>query len=62
MTGPPRRTTLRWPDSLKSRAEAAAAAEGLSLNAWLVRAVGAALEPRPAVRESRGSTFSGWVR
>ena len=56
------RTTLRWPDSLKSRAEAAAASEGLSLNTWLVRAVGAALDPRPVVRESRGSTFSGCVR
>lgn len=56
------RTTLRWPDSLKSRAEAAAASEGLSLNTWLVRAVGAALDPRPVVRESSGSTFSGWVR
>ena len=56
------RTTLRWPDSLKTRAEAAAASEGISLNTWLVRAVGAALDPRPVVRESRGSTFSGWVR
>ena len=56
------RTTLRWPDSLKSRAEVAAASEGLSLNTWLVRAVSAALDPRPVVRESRGSTFSGWVR
>jgi siderophore synthetase component len=56
------RTTLRLPDALKARAEAAAARDGVSLNTWFVRAVNAALEPRPAVRESRGSSFSGWVR
>ncbi len=56
------RTTLRLPEGLKVRAEAAAAAEGISLNTWLVRAVGLALEPRRTVRESRGSSFTGWVR
>lgn len=58
------RTTLRLPDQLKERAEQAAQDEGLSLNAWLVRAVAAALDPRPprvAPRESRGA-FTGWVR
>jgi HicB family len=38
------RVTLRLPDSLKTRAEAAAARDGLSLNAWLVRAASRALE------------------
>ena len=56
------RVSLRLPESLKVRAEAAAAVEGLSLNSWLVRAVSTALEPRPAVRESRGSSFTGWIR
>lgn len=56
------RTTLRLSETLKARAEAAAAAEGISLNTWLVRAVSLALEPRPAVRESRGTSFTGWVR
>ena len=56
------RTTLRLPDSLKARAEAAAAAEGLSLNAWFVRAVSAALEPRRTTPRSHGSSFTGWVR
>jgi hypothetical protein len=56
------RTTLRLPDSLKSRAEAAATAEGISLNAWFVRAVGAALEPRRATPTTQGSSFTGWVR
>jgi hypothetical protein len=37
------RVTLRLPDALKARAEAAAARDGLSLNAWLVRAAGQAL-------------------
>ena len=56
------RTTLRLSETLKARAEAAAAAEGISLNAWLVRAVTLALEPRQEPRESRGSSFTGWVR
>ncbi|RKQ93250.1 HicB-like protein involved in pilus formation [Solirubrobacter pauli] len=60
--GPTSRTTLRLPDSLKARAEAAAAAEGVSLNTWFVRAVGAALEPRRAPQQSHGSSYTGWVR
>lgn len=56
------RTTLRLPDSLKARAEAAAAREGLSLNTWLVRSITASLEPTPAASEQRSSNFSGWVR
>lgn len=46
------RLTLRLPETLKGRAETAAAAEGLSVNNWLVRAVVRALEPTP-------STFGG---
>ncbi|MFN2539674.1 MAG: toxin-antitoxin system HicB family antitoxin [Mycobacteriales bacterium] len=41
------RLTLRLPEALKTRAEAAAAAESLSVNSWLVRAVQAALDPKP---------------
>lgn len=40
------RVTLRLPESLKSRLEAAATASGLSLNTWLVQALGRAVEPR----------------
>ncbi|MCU1587578.1 MAG: hypothetical protein JWN31_1071, partial [Frankiales bacterium] len=40
------RLTVRLPESLKTRCEAAAAAEGQSLNSWLIRAVSAALDPR----------------
>ena len=57
------RTTVRLPDALKARAAQAAAAEGVSFNTWLVRTVSAAVEPsRPAVRESHGSSYSGWLR
>jgi HicB family len=41
------RITLRLPESLKSRLEAAAAANGVSLNTWLVQALGRAAESRP---------------
>jgi hypothetical protein len=41
------RLTLRLPEALKARAESAASTEGLSVNSWLVRAVQAALDPKP---------------
>ena len=39
------RITLRLPENLKTRCEAAAAAEGQSLNGWLTMAITAALDP-----------------
>jgi len=60
------RTTLRLPDALKARVDDAAAADGLSVNSWLVRAVAAGLEPkqrRSAQRTLRtGDSFAGWAR
>jgi hypothetical protein len=60
------RTTLRLPDALKVRVDEAAAADGLSVNSWLVRAVAAALQPkqrRSAQRTVRtGDNFAGWAR
>jgi hypothetical protein len=56
------RTTLRLPESLKARAEAAAGAAGVSLNTWFVRAVSAQLEPRRRAPESHGGSYTGWVR
>ncbi|MDE0572615.1 toxin-antitoxin system HicB family antitoxin [Demequina sp. B12] len=58
------RTTLRLPDGLKQRAETMAAAEGLSLNTWLVRAVTAATRPAgPQSRRGRAAaSYTGWVR
>src|SRR4051812_44517791 len=47
------RISLRLPENLKTRAEASAAATGMSLNSWLVRAVADAL------RSSSGRAPSG---
>ncbi|MFG2977264.1 toxin-antitoxin system HicB family antitoxin [Streptomyces sp. NPDC048331] len=62
------RINLRLPGHVKTRAEQAAAREGLSLNAWIVRAVSGALEPggRPGDgtaprRSGGGKSFTGWV-
>ncbi|GAA0469268.1 hypothetical protein ABZ951_20810 [Streptomyces sp. NPDC046215] len=62
------RINFRLPAHLKTRVEEAAGQEGLSVNAWLVRAVAAALEPgepvRPSgrVRYAGSQGFTGWVR
>jgi hypothetical protein len=62
------RINLRLPDHLKARIEQAAASEGLSVNAWLVRAAAAALErtgpARPHERRaSQGAQrYTGWAR
>jgi hypothetical protein len=72
-TGPPgegglSRINLRLPDQLKSRVEHAAERDGLSINAWLVRAAAAAVDrERPGLRReqpgARGSQrFTGWGR
>ncbi|KUM78482.1 toxin-antitoxin system HicB family antitoxin [Streptomyces sp. ISL-22] len=61
------RINFRPPEQLKARIEAAAAKEGLSVNAWLVRVTTAALDagatqPRPG-RRGPGPTrhYVGWV-
>ncbi|MFF5969010.1 hypothetical protein ACFY64_36020 [Streptomyces collinus] len=61
------RVNLRLPAYLKARAEEAASREGLSVNAWLVRAVSAAVDggTRPRTTEKTqtvGQSFTGWVR
>ncbi|MFD8622046.1 hypothetical protein [Streptomyces sp. NPDC059513] len=61
------RINLRLPAHLKARAEGAAAGEGLSVNAWLVRVVSAAVDgggrPRTTERaRTVGQSFTGWVR
>jgi hypothetical protein len=57
------RISLRLPESLKARAETAASAAGISLNAWLVRAVGDALrEPRPPASGRGPRRYSGFAR
>ncbi|MEV5598530.1 toxin-antitoxin system HicB family antitoxin [Streptomyces sp. NPDC052496] len=62
------RINFRLPAHLKARAEHAAAAEGLSVNAWLVRAAATALDGgerasppgRAAAQGDQG--FTGWTR
>ena len=49
------RITLRLPDALKTTVETAAAQEGLSVNAWIVRALARASNP-PTVRTRRRLT------
>ena len=63
--GAPARINFRLPEHLKTRIEDAAGREGLSVNAWLVRAVTATLngagrsEPRPPSGDQHNV---GWVR
>jgi hypothetical protein len=68
--GPAARINVRMPEQLKAAIEEAAAREGRSVNAWLVRAAAAALQ-KPGQRqrpESHGGaatgkrSFTGWVR
>lgn len=56
------RITLRIPEHLKPRIDDAAARAGLSVNAWLVRAVSAALEPVGRRSASGSHRYTGWVR
>jgi HicB family len=60
------RINLRLPEQLRARIEVAAAAEGLSVNAWLVRAAAAAAGqagPRRQARTGHGSQrYTGWAR
>ncbi|MFC4906520.1 toxin-antitoxin system HicB family antitoxin [Actinomadura gamaensis] len=59
------RMTLRLPEQLKARVEDAAGRQGISVNAWLVRAVAGAAEPGPgqvALRTQSGRDHTGWAR
>jgi hypothetical protein len=67
------RVTLRISDAMKSRVEAAAMNAGLSVNAWLIRAIGRALDspsggprPRPPFpppgRSGPGKRYTGFAR
>jgi hypothetical protein len=58
------RITLRLPESLKARLEAAAAREGVSVNTWLVQVLTRTGEPRPSSGLGGGSRrrLSGYGR
>ena len=55
------RVTLRLPESLRPKVEAAARRNGISLNAWLVRAAAARAEPATQ-RGPSSHHVTGWVR
>ncbi|GLW35873.1 ribbon-helix-helix protein, CopG family [Actinoplanes regularis] len=68
--GPAARINVRMPEQLKAAIEEAAAKEGRSVNAWLIRAAATALhradgeqrfEP-PAAAKRPQQRFTGWVR
>jgi hypothetical protein len=67
---PAARINVRMPEQLKAAIEEAAAKEGRSVNAWLVRAAAAGLQrsdrdQRPEPRDTGKRTkqnFTGWVR
>jgi hypothetical protein len=54
------RISLRLPESLKASVEKAADREGISVNAWLVRAIARAAESRPV--HTSGKRLSGYAR
>lgn len=57
------RVTLRLPEHLRPRVDAAARDARLSVNAWLMRAVVATLaDATPRARGNHDKHFSGWVR
>jgi len=68
------RVTLRLSESLKARVETAAVTSGVSVNAWLVRAISRSLEtppgtgrPRPPIpptpaRKGPGKRYTGFAR
>ena len=67
------RLTLRLPEHLKARVDDAAAQAGLSVNAWLVRAVAVAVDPAgrgpgpgtatdPRSGIPLGRSYRGWAR
>ena len=66
--GPVARINLRLPEQLKAGVEQAAGRERMSVNAWLVRAVAAALTHEDRERPPRGhggrigQSYKGWVR
>ena len=68
--GPTARINVRLPEQLKAAVEEAAAKEGRSVNAWLVRAAAAALHQSDRGRRPEQSAsgkpsrqrFTGWVR
>jgi hypothetical protein len=56
------RLTLRMPDALKNRVEQASLSDGVSTNAWLVRAITRALDGPSGGRRRIGSRITGYAQ
>ena len=56
------RITLRLPEALKAQVETASASEGVSTNAWIVRALFRALEPRTGRARTSGKRLQGFTQ
>lgn len=54
------RITLRLPENVKTRADAAAQRDGISLNSWITQACRRALAPR-ASTTSTTRRVTGWA-
>jgi len=54
------RITLRLPEVLKTQIEAVASSEGVSANAWIVRALSRSLEPRGTMART-GNRLQGFT-
>lgn len=64
-TGDVARITLRLPEALKDTVERVAATEGISVNAWLVRAVTATVQggqPTPPPDRRSGRRITGYAQ
>ena len=56
------RITLRLPEALKVQLEIVASGEGVSANAWIVRALARALEPQRGRTRSSGNRLQGYAQ
>jgi hypothetical protein len=56
------RITLRLPDALKQRVEDAATREGVSVNTWIVQALGRVSSGTGTIRRSSGRRLTGYGR
>jgi hypothetical protein len=56
------RITLRLPESLKNRLDAAAALHGMSVNTWLVQVLQRTLETRPTTSGGNRRRLTGYGR
>jgi HicB family len=56
------RITLRLPEGLKAKVEAAASFEGTSVNSWLIQAIARSVDRRGGGPARSSRRISGWAR